>query len=135
MTHYLHFDSTPDTTIMTRIKILLLIMLVGFIIVALPDSDVRLFSISKEHGPSLQDAIRLLLILVAYVLLLIKVWRQKEKVRRYQHTGIFQIGLFVLGLGHGLIIASLLNDYTCWWVYGVILIAAIQVIVFYLALK
>jgi hypothetical protein len=39
---------------------------------ALPANDVRLFSFSKEHGPSGQDAIGLALILAAYAVLFAK---------------------------------------------------------------
>ena len=116
-------------------RVLLLIILAGFVIVALPDSDIRLFSISKEHGPSIQDAIGLILILFSYTLLVIEAWKHREKVLKYQGSKIFKIGLFLFGVGHGLIIASVSNDYPYWWIYGIIILAMLQIPVFYLALR
>ncbi|MBD0377428.1 MAG: hypothetical protein ICV51_17585 [Flavisolibacter sp.] len=120
---------------MNKIRILLLIILIGFVIVALPDSDVRLFSISKEHGPSLQDAIGLVLILSSYMWLLIETWKKRQKVLKYQNSRFFKMGLFIPGLGYGLVIASVSNDFKYWWVYGVILLVVLQILVFYLAFR
>ncbi len=120
---------------MNKIRILLLIILIGFVIVALPDSDVRLFSISKEHGPSLQDAIGLVLILSSYTWLLIETWKKRQKVLKYQNSRFFKMGLFLLGLGYGLVIASVSNDYKYWWVYGVILLVVLQILISYLAFR
>ena len=120
---------------MKKVRVLLLIILTGFVIVALPDSEIRLFSISKEHGPSRQDAIGLILILFSYIWLVIEAWKQKEKVLKYQDSGVFKIGLFLFGAGHGLIIASVINDYKYWWVYGIIILVVLQIAVFYLTLR
>jgi uncharacterized membrane protein YidH (DUF202 family) len=116
---------------MNKVRVLLFLILIGFVIVALPDSDIRLFSISKEHGPSLQDAIGLILILFSYIWLVIEAWKQKEKVLKYQDSTVFKMGLFLFGVGHGLIIASVINDYKYWWVYGIILLIVLQIAVFY----
>ena len=120
---------------MNKVRVLLFIILIGFVIVALPDSDIRLFSISNDHGPSLQDAIGLILILFSYTWLVIEAWKKKEKVLKYKNSTVFKTGLFLFGVGHGLIIASVINDYKYWWVYGVILLIVLQIAVFYLILR
>lgn len=120
---------------MAKTILLLLLILLGIVIVALPDSDVRLFSISKDHGPSLQDAIGLVLILIPYVILATQAWKQREKVLRYKNSKWFKTSLFLLGLGGGLIIASVVADYSHWWVYGIVILVGIQATAFYLALK
>jgi uncharacterized membrane protein YidH (DUF202 family) len=120
---------------MNKVRVLLIIILIGFVIVALPDSDNRLFSISKDHGPSLQDAIGLVLILFSYTWLIIEAWKQKEKILKYKNSTVFKAGLFLFGIGHGLIIASVINDYKYWWVYGIIILVVLQIAVFYLILK
>jgi uncharacterized membrane protein YidH (DUF202 family) len=120
---------------MNKVRVLLFIILIGFIIVALPDSDIRLFSISKEHGPSLQDVIGLILIIFSYILLVIEAWKQKEKVLKYQDSTVFKTGLFLFGVGQGLIIASVINDYKYWWIYGIILLIVLQIAVFYLVFR
>jgi hypothetical protein len=120
---------------MNKTLLLLLVISIGIVIVALPDSDARLFSISKEHGPSLQDAVGLILILLPYVILLMHAWRQREKVLKHKNSKWFKTSLFLFGLGSGLLIASVLSDYSYWWVYGIILLVGIQAIAFYLALR
>lgn len=120
---------------MSQIIVLLLLFLVGFVIVALPDSDIRLFSISKDHGPSLQDAIGLVLILFAYTCLVVKAWKQKDKVWKYRSSIFFTAGLFLFSLGLGILIISILNDYKFWWVCGSVLMVMPQAAVFYLTLK
>ena len=120
---------------MKNLTLLLILMLVGFIIVALPDSNIRLFSISKEHGPSLQDAIGIAFILLPYSFMLKSLWKERRKVLKYQQFGIFNVGVFLYGLGTGLIIASVANDYRYWWVYGVALLILVQIAIFYIAFK
>lgn len=116
-------------------SLLLIIILIGLIIIILPDSDVRLFSISKDHGPSLQDAIGILLIVLPYLMLVKEAWSKREKILNYRHSKIFYGTLFLLGLGYGLIIASVANDYRFWWVYGIALLILINIIILYFIFK
>jgi uncharacterized membrane protein YidH (DUF202 family) len=114
---------------------MLLLIAAGFVIVALPDSGKRLFSISKDHGPSVQDATGLILILIAYGWFVKEAWKRRERILKYKHLISFRIILFLFGAGLGLIIVSVVNDYGYWWIYGAILLALIQAIIFYIALK
>jgi len=120
---------------MNKSWFLLLLILVGIIIIALPDSGDRLFSISKEHGPSRQDGIGLVLILIPYMMLVMQVWKKKEKLVKYRDSKWFRASLFLAGLGSGLLIASVISDYKYWWVYGIIVLIAVQAVAFYLVLK
>ena len=115
--------------------IMLLLIAAGFVIVALPDSGKRLFSISKDHGPSLQDSIGLAFILIAYVWFVKEAWKRRGRILKYKHLLSFRIILFLFVAGLGLIIVSVVNDYGYWWVYGAVLLALIQAIIFYIALK
>lgn len=124
-----------DTNVMHNAWFWLLLIVAGFVIVALPDNNERLFSISKEHGPSLQDAFGLLLIMVGYIGLLQKVWRRKEKILAYRQTKTFQLCLFILGLGCGLLIASVAGDFRQWWVVGAGVLVVVQAVAFYKALR
>ncbi len=117
-----------------RVVILLLFVL-GLIVVALPDSDERLFSLSKGHGPSIQDGIGLIMVFIAYIWFLKQVWSNKEKVLKYKASPIFHFGLFFSGVGYGLIIASVINDYKYWWIVGAILLISLHIIVAYIGLK
>lgn len=122
---------------MRKGKIVLIIsfILIGFIIVALPDSDERVFSISEDHGPSLRDVIGLILIISAYVWLGIEVRLRKEKLEQYKSTKFYRTSQFLSGVGLGLIIASVVSDFDKWWIIGVILMASLQIPIFYSVLK
>lgn len=119
----------------TKLVVSLAILIIGGIIVILPDNDVRLFSFSEGHGPSIQDAIGLFLVLSSYAFLLHSVWLKRAYLKAFQSSGLFRLGLFLGGLGLGLIIASVANDHLFWWVYGSLILAGVQVPVFYIALR
>jgi len=74
-----------------RILLVLILMVAGFVIVALPDRGSRLFSISVNHGSSLQDFIGLLLFLVPYIYMVSMSWKKTEKFRKYQNSSVFFI--------------------------------------------
>jgi len=118
-----------------RNLLLFIILVTGFVIVALPDSGPRLFSISTNHGPSLQDVIGLLLIQVSYIFIVAMAWKKREKLRIYQNSSIVKLGLFLFGLGFGLVIASVCNDYQYWWIYGALIMLIVQIPIFYVTLK
>jgi hypothetical protein len=120
---------------MYKISSLILLIFLGTALVAIPDSDKRLFSISKTHGPSILDAIGMVLILIPYSWLIIETWKRKAKILKYQHSGVFRLGLILTGLGYGMIIASVIRDYQYWWIIGIILVVIIHVVVFYLAFR
>jgi hypothetical protein len=120
---------------MQRRIVLLLIMLGGFLVLAAPDSDVRLFSISDSHGPSIQDAVGLILILIPYTYLCVEAWKKRARLGDFLNSKIFKFSLFFFGLGLGLVIASVGNDYAFWWIYGVVILVVLQIPVFYSTLK
>lgn len=118
-----------------RVSILLFLVALGFIIVALPDSGPRVFSISTDHGPSLQDVIGLALGLISYIYLLTIAWKRKERIIKYVNSSIFRLGLVLFGLGLGLVIASVFRDNPNWWVFGGLIMLIIQIPILYTTLK
>jgi len=114
---------------------ILLIILTGLIIVALPDSGPRLFSFGKDHGPSLQDVVGLLLILTGYIWLLVIAWKRKEKVMIHRGSPVYRAGIFLSGIGYGLILASVISDFKYWWIVGIILLVIIHFAVLYIVFK
>jgi len=113
---------------------MLILITAGIAIVALPDNGVRLFSISNDHGPSLQDAIGLVLVFVGYGWFLIQVWKQRAKILQYKNRFSFKLIPPLLVIGIALIIVSVVNDYGYWWVCGAIILIILQSIIFYIAL-
>jgi hypothetical protein len=73
--------------------------------------------------------------MVGYTALVRKAWKQKAKVLVHRHSGSFQLCLFILGLGLGLVIASVAGDFSQWWVVGIVMLVAVQVIAFSKALR
>lgn len=115
--------------------LLLFVFVSGIVVVALPDNNPRLFSLSTEHGPSPLDVLGLLLIFIPYALMIGQVIKNRRQWQFLQTTKLFQVGLFLAGLGLGLIIASVIGDHLYWWVYGAIFLIMVQLPVFYHGLK
>lgn len=120
---------------MNKVVVIVSLILLGLFIVALPDSDIRLFSISKDHGPSLQDSIGLIILLFGYLWFIKLLWNRREKVFKYKNSTIFILLLFLFGTGLVLVIASVLNDFGYWWICGVVMLVIVQVIAFFIAFK
>ncbi len=113
---------------------MLMLIAVGIVVVVLPDNGERLFSLSRDHGPSLQDAIGLLLVFIGYGWFLRQAWKRREKILQYKNTISFKIIPLVLVVGIVLIIISVINDYGDWWLCGAIILVILQSIIFYIAL-
>jgi uncharacterized membrane protein YidH (DUF202 family) len=113
---------------------MLILIAAGIVIVALPDSGQRLFSISRDHGPSLQDALGLILVFIGYGWFLKQAWTRKEKILQYKDRLSFRLIPFLLVIGIALIIVSVINDYGYWRVCGAAILAILQSIIFYIAL-
>lgn len=102
-----------------------LLVLAGVVLIALPDDDVRLFDISRGHGPSLVDGVGILLILVAWMLLLGSVWRRRSRLPR-SAAWRARVGASLLA-GAALTAWSVLGDHGSWWMLGAALLGAPQV--------
>jgi len=88
----------------------LLLLIVGIVIVILPDSDKRLFSFNKDHGPSMQDTIGLCLIVIGWIWVVLRIINNRNQL-------VFRLGLFKLRMmallivaGGGLIAAGILSE-------------------------
>ncbi len=77
----------------------LLLLVGGIVIVLLPDSDKRLFSFNKDHGPSLRDTIGLCLIMIGWLWIVLRIIRFRNQL-------VFRLGLFKLRLMALLIVAG-----------------------------
>lgn len=108
--------------------------LAGLVVIALPDSGPRLFSLSEEHGPSALDAVGIALLVAGWLVLASQAWRRRDRIARLGARRV-NAGLFLLGLGLGLLVASVLGDYDWWWALGAALLALVQVGAFVAALR
>ena len=119
---------------MKRIMLMLILIAAGIVIVALPDSGRRIFSISRAHGPSLQDAMGLVLVFIGYTWFLIQAWKQREKILQYKNRLSFKLIASLMIVGITLIIVSVINDYGYWWLCGAVILIVLQSVIFYIAL-
>jgi uncharacterized membrane protein YidH (DUF202 family) len=113
---------------------MLILIAAGIVIVALPYSGKRIFSISRDHGPSLQDLMGLVLVFIGYAWFLIQAWKQRGKILQYKNRLSFKLIAPLAIAGIILIIVSVINDYGYWWVCGAIILIVLQSIIFYIAL-
>ena len=103
----------------------LFLSMAGTVLIALPDSDRRLFSISESHGPGLADLVGALLLITGWAVLDVHIWHGRHRLlasRRPRPTL-----LVVASLGGGVLIAwSVGRDAGMWWLLGVALLAGAQ---------
>ena len=90
--------------------VVLLLMIGGILIVLLPDSDKRLFSFNKDHGPSLQDTIGIFLTIVGWVWIVLRIIRYRYPL--VVRLGILKLRLMALLIvvGGALITAGILSE-------------------------
>jgi len=79
--------------------VVLLLLIGGIVIVLLPDSDKRLLSFNKDHGPSLQDMIGIGLIIIGWIWIVFQIISNRNQL-------VVRLGLFKLRLMALLIVAG-----------------------------
>lgn len=94
----------------------------GAVVIALPDSDQRVFSVSAAHGPSVVDLVGVLVMLAGWTLFLRALWVARREAGRVRVSAGIP---FVAGVGLGLVVASV-TDYQNWWLLGAFFLAAAQ---------
>jgi hypothetical protein len=101
----------------------LALLVIGGVVIALPDSDDRLFSISRTHGPSELDGAGIVLVLTGWALLLRVIWRGRVAVRRNR---ALPLGVAVFAAGAAILAVTVLTDAGWWWLVGAALMAGAQ---------
>jgi hypothetical protein len=89
---------------------------IGVVILALPDSGPRVFSISERHGPSTIDIVGLVFILIPWAYMIIY---SIVKWRRVLYTLGRRVAAIAIGLalvGIAVIAVSLSRDTDTWWI-------------------
>jgi hypothetical protein len=99
----------------------------GVVVLALPDSGQRLFSLSGRHGPSLVDAIGVAFLLAGWVVVVVAVVRRGERVARRAGVWGVAAGVIVAAFGLALIVWGVVGDHGPWWAAGVALVVLPQI--------
>ncbi len=111
-----------------RLSAWAVLSVLGALVVSLPDTGPRLFSLSPAHGPSAVDALGIVLALAGWATFLAAAWHSRDRVRARVATPGFAVCAFTLGLGLGLVVASV-SVYAHWWAVGVVLLGAAHLLV------
>ena len=115
--------ASPATPTVRRGALVWLVCSVlGAVVIALPDSNQRVFSLSAAHGPSVVDLLGVLVMLAGWALFVRALWLAWRQAGRTRTPAGIPL---VTGLGLGLLVASV-TDYPHWWLFGAILLAAAQ---------
>ncbi|MFG2040684.1 hypothetical protein [Dactylosporangium sp. NPDC048998] len=97
---------------------------VGGLLIALPDSGPRLFSISRTHGPSLVDSVGMVVAVAAWLPVIWLIWRSRSALRGT--TGRVCAGLALAGIV--LLVVTIRSDLGLWWLLPVTLLVAAQLL-------
>lgn len=101
--------------------------LVGALLIARPDTGPRLISFSAAHGPSALDAAGIMIALAGYAWFLLAAWGARHPIAAMLHGLRGAAVAFALGLGAGLVVASVASDFAGWWAMGAAILGAAQV--------
>lgn len=105
----------------------LLCSLAGTVLIALPDPDNRLFSISEGHGPGPTDLVGALLLIAGWAALDVLIWLGR---RRFLSVGNARVALLGMAAVAGAVLVawSVEQDVGNWWLLGVGLLAGAQLV-------
>ena len=101
--------------------------LAGICLIALPDSDQRLFSFSRTHGPAPADFAGALLLIVGWAILDAGTWKRRRALWSEGRRPMTWSFLALAAAGMGLIVWSVANDQGMWWLLGALVVAGVQI--------
>jgi hypothetical protein len=101
--------------------------LAGSLLIALPDPDRRLFSISDDHGPGLVDFAGAVVLLAGWIVLDAQIWRGRHRLLSLRRPRLVLLAGAAL-LGALLVAWSVARDAGLWWLLGAALLAGAQLV-------
>jgi hypothetical protein len=105
-----------------------LLSAVGAAIIAVPDTDPGI-ALSDTHGPGLLDGAGIVVLLAGSSILWGYLWAARDSLIR-SPSRLHGAWFFGAGLGTGLIVASVANDFGGWWAMGAAVLLAVQLSLF-----
>ncbi len=99
---------------------------VGVAVIALPDDDNRLFSLSASHGPSPLDGIGILILLAGWLLLTAATLSRWRQLMRLESRWLLA-GALVYAIGVMVLVPGVLLDLGLWWLVGAVVMSIVQI--------
>lgn len=100
----------------------MVLSLVGVLIVMAPDEGRRVFSFSEDHGPSAQDLVGIIVVLIGWLAFLIPLFESRAMIWRPGWLMVVALA------GAGLLVWSVATDNGSWWMLGVVFLVGVQVV-------
>lgn len=95
---------------------------VGALVIALPDSDERVMSFSRTHGPSAVDLLGVVVLLAAWAPVAATLWSSRAELigRPGRRSGVLAV------VGSAWLVVTVATDVAGAWLVGVALLVAAQ---------
>jgi hypothetical protein len=90
------------------------IILVGIVIVALPDNDIRVFDTSDKHGPAWLDVIGLLMVMIPWLILAIGALAKWRIVLLRLGRRLVTVLIAIAAIGLMIVAVSIRSDNNTW---------------------
>ena len=90
--------------------IVIILLIAGICIVVLPDSENRVFSLNKAHGPSLQDVIGLVLIIGGWLWVVLRIVKNRGQLFIRLGMVVLRALALLVVIGGGLIVIGILAE-------------------------
>ncbi len=106
-----------------------ILSLLGVGVVALPDDDARIISLSEGHGPSLIDAVGIAVLIAGWGFFVVALWRARTAITRRRLLAALAV------TGAGLVVWSVATDNGSWWILGAAILVIAQLLAAFSALR
>ncbi len=118
-----------------QLAVLVALVLAGIVLIALPDSDDRIITLSPEHGPAALDLLGSILLVAGWLGIVARPVATRRSVAGRMGTAARGLCLFLAGVGVGLLVASIFSQLDWWWMVGAGVLAALQVYLVVLSVR
>ncbi|WP_210480116.1 hypothetical protein [Naasia sp. SYSU D00948] len=109
-----------------QVAALVALVLTGVVLIALPDRDDRVFTLSPEHGPAPLDLVGSILVTAGWLGIVARPLVARRRVGGRAGRRALSVCLFAAGVGVGLIAASIFSQLSWWWAVGAAILVAVQ---------
>lgn len=113
----------------------IVIIIVGFILLLLPETGEVLIAVNDYHGPSSIDIVGLSLIILCWAMMLVTAIKRYKKIRGGLNSNQFIIWVAAIIIGTIWIVISLFNNTQHAWITGAAIAIAGYAFLFYVVYK